>query len=288
VQLFKAGLGLDAGIFEELAKGAGVAFLYLLCRRWFDGVVSGVVIGATVGLGFNLAETIEYMSGGGALFQYWARQSVALMGSHVAFTALIGAGFGVARQLPDRRARRVAIGCGFLAAMGAHFMNDACLGFFAGVEKTWLAPGPAVDAVLIQPLVLIILQGPFVAMYILLLRRGLRSQAAGLSRELGAEAQAGTGAVTAAEIPVLLDARRRFRLRVLAFRRHGGLEAYRYVGRLQAAQLDLATQRWHCSRGEADPWAEDEATLRARVLQLKREAPALGDAAPLHRAEVPA
>lgn len=288
IQLLKAGLGLDAGIFEELGKGAGVAILFLLYRRWFDGVVSGVVAGATVGLGFNFVETILYMSQGGALFQYWERQSVALMGGHVAFTALIGAGFGVARQLPDRRSRRFIIGCGFLAAMAAHFMNDACLGYLGGMEKSWFAPSPAVNNVVIQPLQLIILQGPFVAMYILLLRRGLRSQAAGLARELGAEAHAGTAAVTAAEIPVLLNPRRRFQLRVLAFRNHGGLDAYRYLGRLQAAQLELAAQRWHSSRQEQDPWAEDETALRARVLQLKRNAPAFGSAAPPLRAEVPA
>jgi protease PrsW len=288
VQLIQAGLALDAGVFEELAKGAGIAVLFLLCRRWFDGPVSGIVIGAMVGLGFNLAESIDYMSAGDALSQYWARQSVGLMGSHVAFTALTGAGFGIAGQLADRRTRRLVIGCGLAAAIGAHFMNDACLSALGRAEQGWFAPGPATYALVIQPLTLLVLQGPFVAMYLLLLRRGRRDQAAGLARELAVEARAGSGAITPAEIPILLDPGRRFRLRVLACRRRGGIGAYRYLARLQAAQLDLVTERWHRSGQSANPCDPGEAELRARVLRLKRH-PAMTDGRMgLRRAEAPA
>jgi RsiW-degrading membrane proteinase PrsW (M82 family) len=289
VQLIQAGLALDAGVFEELAKGAGIAILFLLCRRrWFDGPVSGIVLGAMVGLGFNLAESIDYMSAGDALSQYWARQSVGLMGSHVAFTALTGAGFGVAGQLADRRSRRLVIGCGLAAAIGAHFMNDACLGALGRAEQSWFAPSPAVFTLVIQPLTLLALQGPFVALYLLLLRRGRRDQAAGLARELVMEARAGTGAITAAEVPILLDPGRRFRLRLLAFRRRGGLGAYRYLARLQAAQLDLVTERWHRARQAPNPWDPAETELRARVLRLKRHPAIAGGRAGLRRAEATA
>jgi hypothetical protein len=288
IQLIQAGLALDAGVFEELAKGAGIAILFLLCRRWFDGPVSGIVLGAMVGLGFNLAESIDYMSAGDALSQYWARQSVGLMGSHVAFTALAGAGFGIAGQLADRRSRRLVIGCGFAAAIGAHFMNDACLTALTRAEQGWFTPSPAMFTLVIQPLTLLALQGPFVAMYLLLLRRGRRDQAAGLARELVMEARAGTGAITPAEAPILLDPGRRFRLRVLAFRRRGGLGAYRYLARLQAAQLDLVTERWHRARQAPNPGDPAETELRARVLRLKRH-PAIADArAALRRAEATA
>jgi RsiW-degrading membrane proteinase PrsW (M82 family) len=288
IQLIQSGLALDAGVFEELAKGAGIAVLFLLCRRWFDGPVSGVVVGAMVGLGFNLAESVDYMSAGDALSQYWARQSVGLMGSHVAFTALAGAGFGVAGLLADRRSRRLAIGCGLAAAIGAHFMNDVCLGALGRAEQSWFTPSPTMFTLVIQPLTLLVLQGPFVAAYVLLLRRGRRDQAAGLARELAVEARAGTGAINSAEIPILLDPGRRFRLRVLAFRRRGGIGAYRYLGRLQAAQLDLATERWHRAHQPADPWDPVETELRSRVLRLKRH-PAMTDGqAAHHRAEVSA
>jgi RsiW-degrading membrane proteinase PrsW (M82 family) len=288
VRLFQSGLALDAGLFEELAKGAGIAVLFFLCRRWFDGPVSGIVIGAMAGLGFNLAETIDYMSTGDALSQYWARQSVALMGSHVAFTALTGAGFGIAGQLADRRTRRLVIGCGLGAAMGAHFMNDVCLSFLGRAEQSWFSPSPAMHTLVIQPLTLVALQGPFVAMYVLLLRRGQRHQAAGMAWELRAEAVSGRGAITPAEAAILLSPGRRFRLRVLAFRRRGGLGAYRYLGRLQAAQLDLATERWHRGRGEADPRGPAETVLRDRVLHLKRNPAMPRGEAGLRRAGAPA
>lgn len=51
---------VSAGLSEELGKGTGVLLAYLLFRRYFDGVVSGVVLGAAAGLGFNLAESREY------------------------------------------------------------------------------------------------------------------------------------------------------------------------------------------------------------------------------------
>lgn len=288
IQLIQSGLALDAGVFEELAKGAGIAILFLLCRRWFDGPVAGIVLGAMVGLGFNLAESVDYMSAGDALSQYWARQTVGLMGSHVAFTALTGAGFGIAGQLADRRSRRLVIGCGLAAAIGAHFMNDVCLGAFGRVEQSWFSPSASMFTLVIQPLTLLLLQGPFVAAYLLLLRRGRQDQVSGLARELAVEARAGTGAINPAEIPILLDPGRRFRLRVLAFRRRGGLGAYRYLGRLQAAQLDLVTERWHRGRQSANLWDPGETELRARVMRLKLHPALAGTGAGRRRAEATA
>jgi RsiW-degrading membrane proteinase PrsW (M82 family) len=54
-------LSLNAGVFSEAGKAAGVAILYLLFRRHFDGVVCAAA-GAAVGLGFNLTETVGYMT----------------------------------------------------------------------------------------------------------------------------------------------------------------------------------------------------------------------------------
>jgi RsiW-degrading membrane proteinase PrsW (M82 family) len=144
-QMLATGLALDAGAFEELAKGAGIAVLYLLCRRWIDGVVSGIVLGACVGLGFNLVESVSFMSLGAAEFQYWARQSVALMGAHVAFTAMIGASFGIARQLADPRRRRTVIGLGFLIAIAAHFMNDAAMAYLSNLPASDHITSPGTD-----------------------------------------------------------------------------------------------------------------------------------------------
>ncbi|WP_285486621.1 PrsW family intramembrane metalloprotease [Amycolatopsis taiwanensis] len=263
---------LSAGVGEELGKGAGVAIVYLLCRRHFDNVVSGIVVGAAVGIGFNLAETVDYLAttAGGAS-QYWARQYVGLMGTHVAFTALVGAGFGVVRQLGDPRRRWLPVACALVAAIGGHFTFDAGTRVYTTLSAEWFgSPNDYVSVLVLQPLGMIVLFGPFVVMYVLLLRRGLRDQLAALRVELAAEANTGFGAVTPAEVSLLLRPGMRWWLRFRTFR-SGGTGAYRALARLHAAQLDLGMQRWHRSRSEVDPGAPDETVLRRRVLELKHQ-----------------
>jgi RsiW-degrading membrane proteinase PrsW (M82 family) len=264
---------VHAGVIEELAKGVGIAIVYLLARRWFDSVLSGMVVGASVGLGFNLAESVEYMAQGAPEFQYWARQSVMLFGAHTAFSSVVGAGFGIARQIADPRRRRVVIGLGLLMAMAGHFTYNAVSPSVTRLIRDWSPLGATGDAVIGPPVTMVVLQGPVLVILVLLLRRGVRTQTSGLLREFRAEAGTPYGTVTEAEIPVLLNPLRRLGLRLRAARRRGGLAAYRYVGRLHAAQLDLGMRLWHQRRGEADAAEPDEFALRDRVLALKRTPP---------------
>jgi RsiW-degrading membrane proteinase PrsW (M82 family) len=262
---------LFAGVFEELGKGIAVAFVYVLFRRYIDNVVSGIVLGAAAGVGFNLVESTIYMGSQGgqtASEQYFLRQSLGMLAAHVAFTAAIGAGFGIARQLPDPRRRALAIACGFATAMAGHFANDVFMSFYSRVKETWFSPSNTTDMLVYTPLAFVVLQGPFVVLYLILLRRGLRDQAAALAVELGTEAATGFGAVNAWEVPVLLRPARRFYLRLTALRRDG-LAGYRDLGRLFAAQLDLGMARWHRTRGETVAGAPDEQALRQRIDQLK-------------------
>ena len=262
---------LHAGVVEELAKGVGVAILYLLARRWFDSVLSGMVVGASVGLGFNLAESVEYMAQGAAAFQYWARQSVMLFGAHTAFSALVGAGFGIARSVADPRRRRMVIALGFLMATSGHFFYNAVSPVFTRQLDQWL--GDTVVAVAGPPLTMIVLQGPYLLIAVLLLRRGVREQTSGLARELAAEAGSAHGTVTAAEVPVLLNPLRRLSLRLRAARQRGGLAAYRYVARLHAAQLDLGMRLWHQRRGDPGAGEPGAPELRDRVLAIRSSPP---------------
>ena len=267
------GLYASAGVFEELGKGAGVAVAYLLFRRHFDDVVSGIVLGAAAGLGFNLAESIEYIAGtpgGGAEVQYWLRQSVGLMAAHTAFTAVLGAGFGVAHQLRDPRLRPIAIGCGYLCAAGGHFANDVLLPQINQLVHATLHPGPTIDVLFAQPLTLLALQGPLLVIYLLLLRRGLRGQAAMLATDLSAEAATGHGAVTEPEIPILLNPRKRFRLRLAALRRYGPA-AYRTLGQLHAAQYDLTAHRQRHTVFPPDDAAAAQNALCERIRQLRAQ-----------------
>ena len=264
----------SAGIFEELAKGTAVLLLYLVMRDEFDDVVDGIVYGAAVGLGFNFMESVGYMThvyailapeGSGvatAAVQWYWRQVIGLFLGHAAYTALVGAGIGVARQLPRLRQRVVVIACGFLAAVAAHFAWDAWQTLtLSGAQ------GAAAQLLLAHTRYLFMV-GPFVAVLLVLLAMGLELEGAALTRHLEEEAAGGLGAVRPAEVRVLMSPRQRFRARMAALA-HGGPGAYLRLSRLQTAQLHLAMERWHRERREIDePLAAEEA-LRERVLALR-------------------
>jgi RsiW-degrading membrane proteinase PrsW (M82 family) len=269
-----ASTAYSAGIFEELAKGTAVLLLYLLMRDEFDDVVDGIVYGAAVGLGFNFMESIGYMThvyailapeGGGvsgAAVQWYWRQGIGLFLGHAAYTAMIGAGIGVARQLPLLRQRVVVIACGFLAAIAAHFAWDAWQTLTLSG-----AHGPAAQLLLAHTRYLFMV-GPFAAVLLVLLAMGLELEGAALTRHLEEEAASELGAVRADEVHVLMSPRQRFRARAAALAR-GGPRAYLRLSRLQTAQLHLAMERWHRERREIDePLAAEEA-LRGRVLALR-------------------
>jgi protease PrsW len=262
----------SAGIFEELAKGAALVLLYLVMRDEIDDVVDGIIYGAAVGLGFNFMESVAYMTHQyailapeglgvvGAIGQWYFRQVVGLFFGHATFTALIGAGIGIARQMPQLRQRVLAIASGFLAAIGAHFAWDAWQAFvLVGSSSTQLLLANARYVVVI---------GPFAAVVLLLLVMGQHVEGSALRRQLLAEAATGLGAVQRNEVAVLMSPWERFLARLAALGR-GGLRAYFRLARLQTAQLHLAMERWHRERHEIEqPLAAEEA-LRQHVLQLR-------------------
>ena len=281
--LLVPGPGLDAasafsaGLLEELAKGTAVVLLFLVMRDDFDDVVDGIVYGAAVGLGFNFMESVAYMTNLYAIFnpegfgwyaagfQWYGRQVLGLFFGHATYTAFIGAGLGVARQLPNRRQKAFAILSGFMIAIAAHFSWDAWVTFFP-IDSTLFG--------LVEiHLRTLIMTGPFTAAVIALLLFGIRYEAMGLVDQMRKEASSGSGTILPEEIPILASPWRRLKQRLHAFR-HGGLAAYLKVARLQSAQLDLAMERWHRERQEIDSPLEAEDALRQRVLELRHWVPA--------------
>jgi RsiW-degrading membrane proteinase PrsW (M82 family) len=269
-----ASTAYSAGIFEELAKGTAVLLLYLVMRDEFDDVVDGIVYGAAVGLGFNFMESIGYMThvyailapeGQGAAVaavQWYWRQVIGLFFGHAAYTALIGAGIGVARQLPRLRQRVVVIACGFLAAIAAHFAWDAWQALALSGARS-----AAVQLLLAHTRYLFMV-GPFVAVLLLLLAMGLELEGSALTRHLEEEAATGSGAVRPDEVAVLMSPQQRFHARTAELAR-GGPAAYLRLSRLQTAQLHLAMERWHRERDEIDEPLAAEDALRRRVLALR-------------------
>ncbi len=269
---FDASTAYSAGIFEELAKGIALVLLYLAMRNEFDDVVDGIVYGAAVGLGFNFMESIGYMThlysvfagegqgAAAAAVQWYGRQVLGLFLGHATYTALIGAGLGIARQLARPRQRVLAIGCGFLAAIAAHFAWDAWGSFFPISRSAF-----GLVEVHLRTLAM---DGPFAAAVLLMLGMGLLLEGRGLAASLAAEAAGGSGSILPEEVPVLVHPWRRLQARLRAFTRDG-LAAYLRVARLQVAQLDLGMELWHRERGEIEEPLEAEARLRRHVLALR-------------------
>ncbi len=262
----------SAGLFEELGKGIAVLLLFLVMRNEFDDVVDGIVYGAAVGLGFNFMESITYMTnlyaiftpeGTGGIdagFQWYARQVLGLFMGHATYTALVGAGIGLARQLPTPGRKILAIVAGFVVAIAAHFSWDAWLTFFP-IENSLFG--------LVEVhLRTIVMTGPFTAGVIVLLVMGLRNESHALRAQLMKEADIGAGAVLPQEVEILTSPWRRFSERLRALDK-AGFGAYVRLARLQTAQLDLAMERWHRERQELDTPLEAEQQLRAEILRLR-------------------
>ena len=277
------GPGLDtslafmAGILEELSKGVAVLLLFLVMRNEFDDVVDGIVYGAAVGLGFNYLESISYMTNIYSIFapegaggvaagvQWYARQVLGLFFGHATYTAFIGAGVGIARQLPHMRQKVIAIVAGFIVAIAGHFAWDAWAALFP-IDTT-------VFVIVEIHIRTLILEGPFTAALIALLIFGIRYEGQNLREQLQKEAATGQGAILPDEVPILASPWRRLKQRLQALSRQG-FRAYFKVSRLQTAQLDLAMERWHRERKEIDTPLEAEQHLRERVIKLRHWVPA--------------
>lgn len=272
------GPGLDAsiaymaGILEELAKGLAVLLLFLVMRNDFDDVVDGIVYGAAVGLGFNFMESIDYMTNLYSIFspegygavaagvQWYGRQVLGLFFGHATYTAFIGAGVGIARQLPRTRQKVLAIVSGFLIAIAGHFSWDAWAQFFPIANSL-------IGLVEIH-LRTLIMTGPFTAAVIALLLFGIRYEGQNMLEQMRLEAASGAGAILPAEVPLLASPWSRLKLRLQAFSR-AGFPGYFRISRLQTAQLDLAMERWHRARQELDTPLAAEDELRRRVIELR-------------------
>ena len=281
VRTLVPGPGLDAaqafsaGLLEELGKGAAVLLLFLVMRNEFDDVVDGIVYGAAVGLGFNFMESVSYMTnlysiftpeaqgGVAAGIQWYARQVLGLFMGHATYTAFVGAGIGIARQLPTPGKKILAIVAGFVVAIAAHFSWDAWLTLFP--------VGAGVAGLIGIHLRTLVMTGPFTAGVVGLLLVGLHNESAALAAQLRMEAATGNGAVLPSEVEILMHPWRRFAERWRALERRG-IDAYLRLGRLQAAQLDLAMERWHRARQEIETPLEAEDELRREILLLRRQA----------------
>jgi RsiW-degrading membrane proteinase PrsW (M82 family) len=123
------GAALAAPTVEESAKLLGVVAIVLIARQQVNSVLDGVVYGAMVGLGFQVAEDVIFAVGAVALAGQGDHvqpviTTVLLRGllsgvwSHTLFGAVAGAGIGYLVVRRDQRPAR-RIGVAVLAGLGA-------------------------------------------------------------------------------------------------------------------------------------------------------------------------
>ncbi|MGD3112770.1 PrsW family glutamic-type intramembrane protease [Streptomyces sp. YGL11-2] len=256
-------------LVNTIALAGGVALLLALFRYRITDVLTGLILGASMGLGYAFVDSLMYIKIYGSLgallgstggFEYWIRQSIGLLGGQVTFGALLGAGFCLAARARQRTLLAVAA---LVTSFGGSTATEVLSGWLSG--KLQHSSGGALDTLVVSPLLWLLPQLPFIALAVVLLVRGLRERGVVLRAVLAQEAEAGS-AVTAGETSVLGSPALRLWALVGAWRRHGRGTALALY-RLQSAQLDLAG--CHAQEDPPDTVHAERSELRGHIMTLK-------------------
>jgi RsiW-degrading membrane proteinase PrsW (M82 family) len=153
---FDWGAALTAPIDEELAKGAGVLVLVTLAPQLIRSPFDGLILGAFVGLGFQISEDISYAFIGaadacgdtGAAWATIVVRTLASIPSHWMYTGIFGAGLIWFIGVPDVPARKGLGASLMLTAMVMHGLWDASGAIAGSSVFGWIVP-MSVAAVLI-------------------------------------------------------------------------------------------------------------------------------------------
>jgi protease PrsW len=257
---------LTAPLVEETVKAVGVVLIYLIARSEINGVVDGFVYGAMVGLGFAVVENVFYFVGqfggqpAGVVGGFFVRVLASGLYGHVLYTGLTGMGIAWFVTRTDLRlARRLLVAGGLcLLAVLAHFLwNSPLLNVFPTGEATPLEQLVAI------PLAAAVRGVPFLFVVVLLVALARRQERRWL--QVAAAGELGGPALTAEELHVLEQPRRRWRAR-RALRRRAGRRAAALLRRLQRQQLSLAMLRTRLGDDD-DP---DLVVQRQRIIQTRQ------------------
>ncbi|NNF00762.1 MAG: PrsW family intramembrane metalloprotease [Pyrinomonadaceae bacterium] len=139
------GAVVSAPIFEELTKGAGLLVIVLFFRKYFDGILDGIIFAGVIALGFATVENVLYygraiLGGGlnGLLIVFFMRGILSPF-AHVTFTAMTGIGFGLSRESHNPIIKFGAPIVGLVLAIALHaFWNGAAVLFGGGFFLIYL------------------------------------------------------------------------------------------------------------------------------------------------------
>ena len=120
---------ISAPLVEELTKGLGVLFVFLIWRRTINGTIDGVVYAAFTAAGFAFVENILYFVQGwehvGAIF---VMRGVLSPFAHLTFTACTGVAIGVSSR---RRSQYAWAWMALVGLVGAILLHATWNGFVA-------------------------------------------------------------------------------------------------------------------------------------------------------------
>jgi RsiW-degrading membrane proteinase PrsW (M82 family) len=246
--------GLTAPIDEEFGKALGLVLLIGLAPRLVRSVYDGFIIGAFLGLGFQVFEDVLYVYNGAAQsfgadqitssLQVFLVRGASGIVSHALFSAIFCAGlmWVLGRDRADRNVVRGVLT--MLVAMVFHFAWDDMNGLGGN--------GPLVA---VLPFVIAAIELTFL-FYVL--RHAARRERAWTRELLGPEAEAGV------VDPPLLDAVSGLRKQRKAYRKH--VHSRRAARHLLAAASDLAREIARAGGRETGRVAH----ARAEVVRLHR------------------
>ncbi|MCJ7444755.1 MAG: PrsW family intramembrane metalloprotease [Methanotrichaceae archaeon] len=139
------GAAIAAPVVEEFAKGLGVLILLWFLRAEFDNLRDGIIYGALIGLGFLIAEYALYLAN--ITIEFGKTPYLGLLvlrdplfglNTHTIWTALFGAGVGLARQTANRLVRVGAPFSFYSLAVFFHSLNNS-IGVFVLALILWIA-----------------------------------------------------------------------------------------------------------------------------------------------------
>jgi RsiW-degrading membrane proteinase PrsW (M82 family) len=228
---------------EEILKGIGVVFIYLIARREIDDLMDGFVYGAIVGLGFTIIEDVYYFIAqfGGTieavLKGFFVRVVASGLYGHVLYSGLFGMGvaYFVSRRGEASVARRMVVAATLiLVGMGAHFLwNSPLLNFYPNDLETAGQYVQWIWATAVKGL-------PFLVFVILMIALARRREHRWLRTFLSAEL--GGDGVREDELSVLERPRARRQGR-RELRKRAGPQSAEVLKRLHRAQINLALIR---------------------------------------------
>lgn len=265
---------------EEAFKGLAILVLFWFLRAEFDNVRDGIIYGALVGIGFNIAEYALYVmqgyaeSGVAPFAEQFAGRFVFLgFNGHMLWSAICGAGVGFARQSTGGGCTPLgAPVAGYLAATFGHALNNSVGVFLLAVILVVMGYDVEGGLMSISPFALwtaaaimnVLVQGVFYVALLVLLALTSRWEREVIRTYLADEVGV---SVTPEEYSAIVNDRM-----------FGALGSRGTPWRLALAQNELAFRKWHVAREGGNPatdplvaaWRQDIATLREEWLRSRQ------------------